>query len=318
MSSVGLAFGLTVAAGLSTAVGSSLVCCSRLNDTRVLAAALALAAGVMLYVSFAEILPKAADSFQGDKASVLAATFFFVGIVLSAAIDFVVDKLSTGTAEDGKTPAHHKPSADPDNVERSMSAGPQNPKLLHELVKVSHLEGDFQFVHDIPDANLEVGQEEITHIDRKKLLKTSALAAVCIALHNFPEGLVTFMATIADPSIGIGIAIAVALHNIPEGITVAFPILYATGNRRKAFLWSLLSGIAEPVGALVGYLAISGDPDPFVFGVLFALVAGMMVFISIRELIPSAHKHDPEDNYSTKFLFLGMFIMALSLEIPKL
>jgi len=138
------------------------------------------------------------------------------------------------------------------------------------------------------------------------------LTAMAIAIHNFPEGLATFMASLQDPALGIAIAIAIAIHNIPEGIAVAVPIYYATGSRRKAFGYSFLSGVSEPVGAAVGYLILLPFLSDLVFGILFAIVAGIMVFISLDELLPSAREYG-EHHYSIGGLVSGMAVMAVSL-----
>lgn len=146
----------------------------------------------------------------------------------------------------------------------------------------------------------------------RELLRMGTFTALAIAIHNFPEGLATFAAALADPTVGISIAVAVAIHNIPEGISVSVPIYYATGSKRKAFFYSFLSGLAEPVGALVGYALLYRFFDEMVFGLLFALVAGIMVFISLDELLPSAQKYG-EHHLSIYGLVLGMAVMAVSL-----
>ena len=93
-------------------------------------------------------------------------------------------------------------------------------------------------------------------LENQKLMRMGLFTALAIAIHNFPEGLATFTAAITDPSLGIAIAVAIAIHNIPEGIAVSVPIYYATGDKRKAFWYSFSSGLAEPVGALIGYLIL--------------------------------------------------------------
>src|SRR6056297_158222 len=145
-----------------------------------------------------------------------------------------------------------------------------------------------------------------------KLLKMGMFTALAIAIHNFPEGLATFTAALEDPSLGIAIAVAIAIHNVPEGIAVSVPIYYATGNKKKAFIHSFLSGLAEPVGALVGYLILMPFMTPAVFGILFAAVAGIMVFISIDELLPAAREYG-KHHYSIYGMIGGMAVMALSL-----
>jgi ZIP family zinc transporter len=143
--------------------------------------------------------------------------------------------------------------------------------------------------------------------------------ALAIGIHNFPEGLATFLAALQDPSLGVAIAVAIALHNIPEGISVSVPIFYATGDRRKAFLYSLLSGIAEPVGAAVAYVVLllflgggaNGVP-PQLMGILFGGVAGIMVYISLDELLPTSRAYG-KGHDSLIGLISGMLVMALSL-----
>ena len=136
--------------------------------------------------------------------------------------------------------------------------------------------------------------------------------ALAIAIHNFPEGLATFVAAIKDPHLGIAIAVAIAIHNVPEGIAVSIPIYYATGSRRKAFLYSFLSGLAEPIGALIGFFVLWRWMNDITFGLLFASVAGIMVYISLDELLPSAEKYG-EHHLCIYGLISGMAVMAISL-----
>ena len=149
--------------------------------------------------------------------------------------------------------------------------------------------------------------------DRKLLLRMSMNTAIAIGLHNFPEGLATFVATLHDPSVGIVLAIAIAIHNIPEGLCVALPVYYATGSRRKAFGWALLSGLSEPLAAVFGYIILANAVTATVYGILFGIIAGMMVMISTRELLPTAHRYDPTDRVVTYSFIFGMGILALSL-----
>ncbi len=145
-----------------------------------------------------------------------------------------------------------------------------------------------------------------------KLMRMGLMTALAIAIHNFPEGLATFTAALSDPGLGVAIAVAVAIHNIPEGIAVSIPIYYATGSRKKAFWYSFASGLAEPVGAVVGFLILMPFMGPAVFGGLFAAVAGIMVFISFDELLPSARKYG-EHHLPVYGLIAGMLVMAISL-----
>jgi len=146
----------------------------------------------------------------------------------------------------------------------------------------------------------------------KKLMRMGLFSALAIAIHNFPEGIATFSAGLIDPTIAIPIAVAIAIHNIPEGIAVSVPIYYATGDRKKAFLYSFLSGLAEPVGALFGYLILKPFLNETVLGILFASVAGIMVFISLDELLPTAKEYGKHHS-AIYGLIAGMAVMAVSL-----
>lgn len=144
------------------------------------------------------------------------------------------------------------------------------------------------------------------------LLKMGTFTALAIAIHNFPEGIATFTAALQDPALGVAITVAIAIHNIPEGIAVAVPVYFATGDRKKAFKLSFLSGLAEPVGAIVAFLILMPFLNDVMFGIIFAAVAGIMVFISLDELLPAARKYD-EGHLSIYGVIAGMAVMALSL-----
>jgi zinc transporter, ZIP family len=144
------------------------------------------------------------------------------------------------------------------------------------------------------------------------LLRMGMFSALAIAIHNFPEGLATFIGAIQDPALGVGIAVAIAIHNIPEGIAVSVPIYFATGSRRKAFLFSFLSGLSEPVGALVGYFLLIRFFNEAMFGIVFASVAGIMVYIALDELLPTAEKYG-EHHIAILGVISGMVVMAISL-----
>ena len=148
----------------------------------------------------------------------------------------------------------------------------------------------------------------------KELYRTGIFTALVIGIHNFPEGIATFMGTLKDPQLGVSIAIAVAVHNIPEGIAVSAPIFYATGNKKKAFWFSFLSGFAEPVGAVIAYLILRPFLSDVVVGLSFAFIAGIMVFISFDQLLPAAQKYGSHHR-SLYGLIAGMAVMALSLLI---
>ena len=145
-----------------------------------------------------------------------------------------------------------------------------------------------------------------------KLMRTGLMTAIAIAIHNFPEGIATFASALENPALGVAIAVAIAIHNIPEGIAVSIPVFYASGNRKKAFLMSFLSGLAEPIGALLAWWLLMPFMSPTLMGCVLAGVAGIMVFISIDELLPAAREYG-EAHISIYGVVAGMAVMALSL-----
>jgi ZIP family zinc transporter len=160
--------------------------------------------------------------------------------------------------------------------------------------------------------NVEPSKELEELAAKNKLLRMGMFSALAIAIHNFPEGLATFMAGLHDPVLGVSIAVALAIHNIPEGIAVSVPIYYSTKSKKKAFFLSFLSGLSEPVGALIGYFLLIQFFNATMFGVVFAAVAGIMVYISLDELLPTAEKYG-EHHIAIYGLITGMAVMALSL-----
>jgi len=157
-----------------------------------------------------------------------------------------------------------------------------------------------------------VEEMEDKKTNHSELLRMGLFSALAITIHNFPEGLATFISAIRDSTMGLSIAIAIAIHNIPEGIAVSVPIYYATGNRKKAFLYSFLSGLSEPIGAIVGYFLLMSFFNEVMFGFIFAGVAGIMVYISLDELLPTAEKYG-EHHIAIYGSIAGMAVMALSI-----
>jgi len=181
-------------------------------------------------------------------------------------------------------------------IDKLIPSG-ENP---HDIYKIEELEGT-------ENENLKD-----TSKDNTKLLRMGLLTALAVAIHNFPEGLATFISALQEPSIAIPITIAIAIHNIPEGIAVSVPVFYATGSRKKAFLYSFLSGLSEPLGAIIGYLVLMPFINNITLGIIFAIVAGIMIFISVDELLPSAREYG-EHHLSIYGLVAGMAVMAISL-----
>lgn len=268
MSNEIIAFLLTLFAGLSTGIGGLISFRGGKND-KFLSGSLGFSAGVMIYVSFMEIMPKAIESIHREQteslSNIIATVAFFAGMAIVAILDFAIPE----------------------------ETNPHEYRDEEEMMKHSD-------------------DCEVEDPNTRDLLKMGKLSAFAIALHNFPEGLATFMAAIVDPALGLSIAIAIAIHNIPEGIVVAAPIYYATNDKVKAIKWSFASGLAEPIGALVGYLFLRPFLTDTLFGIVFALVAGIMVYISIDELLPTAEKY-AEHHIAISGMIAGMAVMAISL-----
>jgi len=252
---IGLPLLLTLLAGLSTGIGSAIAYFIRKPKMVYLSFSLGFSAGVMIYISFMELLPTAMAK-VGEIRSLIA---FFIGIVFIGVIDLLV------------------PEA-------------ENPHHLSITQDSGKAQGD--------DA----------------LMRTGLFTALAIAIHNFPEGIGIFATSLSDIKLGVIIAIAVAIHNIPEGIAVSIPLFYATGNRNKAFFYSFLSGLSEPLGAIVGFLILMPFLSEVFVASLLASVAGIMVYISVDEIIPTAHRTG-RAHAVILGLVLGMFIMALSLVV---
>ena len=252
-----LALLISFLAGISTSIGGAISYLIRRDNMRVMSYGLSFSAGVMIYVSFMEILPqgmeKLGEHFSSGLAGKSAALgLFFLGAALTALIDQLV-------------PEH-------------MSA-------------------------------------DMLKCDKKnsgRIGKVGVMTAAALCAHNFPEGLAVFASGLDSLTLGIPIAVAITLHNIPEGVTVALPIYNATGDRKKAFWWATYSGLAEPVGAFIGFLFIDYLLSTALLGGLFALIAGIMVFISLDELLPTAQEYG-NGHQSIFWVFLGMGVMAASL-----
>ncbi len=163
--------------------------------------------------------------------------------------------------------------------------------------------------HEYKDSN-----DFDTNMSKSSLFRTGIFTAIALAIHNFPEGFATFASSLQDPKLGISIAVAVAIHNIPEGIAVSVPIYYATQDKMKAFKFSFISGLAEPLGAIIGFILLRNILNDTVFSFIFAAVAGIMVYISLDELLPTAEKFG-KHHITIYGVVVGMAVMALSLII---
>jgi len=167
-----------------------------------------------------------------------------------------------------------------------------------------------------PHDTLSTEDPALRQQNRDYIRRVGLMTAVAITAHNFPEGLATFFATLESPAVGLPLAFAIAIHNIPEGIAIAVPVYYATGSKRYAFVASLLSGLAEPVGALIGYSLLSRFLSEAVFGAVFGIIAGVMVFLAIDELLPAAKRY-AKGHETVYGLVSGMGVLAVSLVLFK-
>lgn len=263
-SNILIAFGLTLFAGLSTGIGSALAFFTHHTNKKALSLALGFSAGVMIYVSFVEILNEAFTRLIEANGSIdgswMTVGAFFLGVVIIGVIDRLI-------------PSY------------------ENPHHLHTV---------------------EEFQKHKHKSECKKLMRTGVFVAFVIAIHNFPEGIAIFATAAVDLKLGIAIAVAIAIHNIPEGIAVSFPIYCATGNKKKAFVYAFLSGLAEPIGAVIGYFLFLQFMTDSLLGFILAAVAGIMVFISLDELLPAAREYG-HPHLAIYGVFGGMAVMAVSL-----
>lgn len=278
MENVAFAFILTLLAGMGTAIGGMIAFFTKTTNTRFLSICLGFSAGVMIYVSMTEILCEAQRILEAGLGPVngswVTAAAFFGGIFIIGIIDKLIPES-------------------------------QNPHEVHTIEEMDQ-------EHPAAGHHGEQIRKREEARNSHQLLRMGLFTALVITIHNFPEGLATFTSALQEPRIAIPIALAIAIHNIPEGISVSVPIYFATGSKKKAFFYSVLSGFSEPVGALAGYLILMPFLSDTLMGIVFALVAGIMVFISLDELLPASWQYG-EHHLSIYSLIAGMMVMAVSL-----
>lgn len=271
---------LTTLAGLSTGIGSAIAFFIRKPKYSYLALLLGFSAGVMVYISFVELLKTSVENVGFATANL----GFFAGIGFIALLDILI----------------------PHEYEEERA----------EDAHLSIVKRVFRRILRRSKSREEKGVEQASSPAAGQpsvLMRVGVLTALGIAIHNFPEGMVTFASVATgEVALGIKVAIAIAIHNIPEGIAVSVPIFYATGNRRRAFLWSFSSGLAEPVGAIIGYAILRPFLTPTLLSTLLASVAGIMVYISLVELLPVAHRYGKQ-HLVVAGIASGMLVMAVSL-----
>ena len=255
-SNVWFALLLSTLAGLSTTIGSLLALFVRKPGSRLMTLTLGFSGGVMILVSFVELLPGGIDAIGFAPANLA----FFGGMMAMYLIDVLIP-------HDYMAEHHHTETGTEDDQDAAL---------------------------------------------KSRLLKTGLFVALGLGIHNFPEGMASFATALSDPQLGIAIAIAIAIHNIPEGLAVSAPVYAATGSRSKAFWWSFLSGVAEPAGALLAAVVLMPFLNEAILGGLLSAVAGIMVFISIDELLPVSRAYG-EEHLSIIGIVVGMAVMSLSL-----
>lgn len=268
---LGIALLLPVLAGLSTIIGSTLGFFARNPGARTMSFSLGFAAGVMVLISFSELLPEGVENvgFLWGYAA------FFGGMAAMFAVDLLIphDYIAEKQDRQGRAP----------ETDRG-----------HRRWRGAH-------------------RRHGSAVNKPRLYRTAVLIALGVTIHNFPEGIATFTGALYNPRLGAAIALAIAIHNIPEGLAISVPVYAATGSRAKAFLWSVLSGIAEPIGALLAALFLLPFLSDTLLSLVLAAVAGVMVFISLDELVPVARSFAGEEHLSIVGVGAGMAVMAASL-----
>lgn len=284
-----MAFLLTLFAGMATGIGGAIILFVRRFSPKFLCATLGFSAGVMILISLVELFQEAREALSlefGEQMGLLYTLLsFFGGMAIIALIDNLVPKESN-----------------PHEV-NSMTIQVHDEAVGGQKAVISFADED-----PLPDKSSPVQ-------DRKnggKLLRLGILSALVIAVHNFPEGLATFISAMDNVELGASIAFAIALHNIPEGIAVAIPIYYATQRKRRAVGYATLSGIAEPLGGVLGYLVLRSVLTPSLLACVLALVAGIMVYISLDELLPTAESYG-QHHIAIIGVISGMVFMSFGL-----
>ncbi|MFH0971712.1 MAG: zinc transporter ZupT [Candidatus Micrarchaeota archaeon] len=279
---------LALAAGLCTALGAALVLLFGRFTHRGLAFALGLSAGAMIYVSFVELLGSAIASAGFIAANVA----FFGGMLVIALIDFFVPHAyiceRVGV------------NASPCESHASANLGWAGGALNGRGERRGRGRGGPGFGRGLR---------------QQKLMLAGVFTAIGIAIHNFPEGLTVFLGATSSAGLGLALAFAIAIHNIPEGIAIAMPVYCASKSKRKAFLYSLAAGLAEPFGAFLGFLFLMPYLTPAFLALALAFVAGIMIFISFDELLPLCFENCEGGHASIMGVIIGMLVMALSLHL---
>lgn len=317
---VGLAFAMTIVAGLATAVGGAIVLVPGLafqlqHRPKVLSSALGLAAGIMMYLAFVDLYPESDEFFRAgtishsmeDLASLWAALCFFGGIGLMQAFDSLVHRLHPHIRNQDRSEVLGDSTKEV--KEDGASEIPEKVPDPEKEVRRRAETGSSDSTDNESDDSLELGPTET-----RSLCQSGLATTVALILHNVPEGLITFTATAKDPAIGTALVFGIVLHNAPEGMSIALPIFSATGSKMKAMSASLVASLAPLLGGLIAYAILeTREFSPIAFAVLYGVAAGILVYTAIQHLLKTAYKYDPEDKVTTTSFFLGMIILAIAL-----
>lgn len=268
MNNLILSLGLTLIVGMSMGLGSLLSFFIDGTHKRLMALSLSFAAGIMIYVSFMEMLPEGIhllEDYMGERGHSIAIAWFFGGMFITAILEIIVHKYAGGFHDHNHEHSHN---------------------------------------HNHNHGNHSQNEEHLS--------KLGVLSALAIAIHNIPEGLALFTAGLKDITLALPIAAAVIIHNIPLSVAISVPLYYSTGSRKKAFLYTLLVGLCQPLGAILGYMVLSQGFNDLLVGILFSIVAGTMVFVALDEMLPSSQKYE-DHHLSIYGAIFGMIVMAVSL-----
>jgi ZIP family zinc transporter len=267
-----LSLGLTIVVGLSMGLGGLLSFFIKGLNKKFLAITLSFAAGIMIYVSFMEMLPEGmhlVEGYIGERGNLIALGWFFGGMLITAILE----------------------------------------KIVHIFAGEYHDHNHGEHIHHKHNHNHEKQEQNGEHLS-----KLGVLSAIAIAMHNIPEGLALFTAGLKDISLALPIAVAVIIHNIPLSVAIAVPLYYSTGSRKRAFIYTLLVGLCQPIGAILGYVVLDRVFNDLVVGALFSIVAGIMIFVALDELLPSSQRYE-DHHLSVYGAILGMLVMAISLSL---
>jgi len=318
MTELYLALLLPLLAGLSTTIGSFIAFFMKKPSKSFISVMMGFSAGVMILVSFVELLQEGIET----NGVFFGMVWFFLGMLIMLIIDATIthqyefeDSIKILTNPNGtcdysyQTPKQHR---NPFGFSRKNNSK-NSPKTQENLTEPTTT--DLELQSEIQGRHRHGPKQKISELlrEEKNLLeKTSVFVFLGVFIHNLPEGMATFIGTIKDFELGLLLAIAIALHNIPEGIAVSVPIYVCTENRKKAFFWSFLSGISEFLGAVIVALILFPFINDAVLGMMLSIVAGIMVYISLDELLPVAHSFG-EEHHAIIGLMIGMFVMAISI-----